>query len=177
MAERAPLFEIHILPMFRLIDIEHMLREGWNLRDYDFVKGEAGKILEFLKGSSLMPPKSAGGPWPPEWIALFERWIHAGHKRLALNKGLDYALTRSGNNYTLSCKVSLPYFGAQSWLEIKSTDPSRRSYTLVLEELHPPPAPTPFEHSIRERFTESISVAGVYVTDDDGEHFIGIPDA
>lgn len=175
MADRVPLFEMHILPMFRLIDIEHMMYEGWNLRDYEVVKGEADKILDFLKASSSMPPKDAGGPWPDEWIALFERWIENGYRRLALNKGQNYLLTRDADNYTLSCTVSLPYFGAKSWLEINSTVSSRRRYTLVLEELDPPPAPTPVEFTLRDRFTESTPVAGVYVSDADGEHFVGIP--
>jgi len=37
------------------------------------------KSLKGLEGRSVMPPIEDGGPWPEEWIALFERWIAAGH--------------------------------------------------------------------------------------------------
>ena len=50
------------------------------LSDYEDVKNNSSGILSHLKGEgSLMPPESNGGPWPQEWIDLFERWINEGH--------------------------------------------------------------------------------------------------
>ena len=42
MAERKPIFELHIRPMFRLLDRQHMLRfpRDLDLWDYDAVRKE-----------------------------------------------------------------------------------------------------------------------------------------
>ena len=55
MTERSPVFELHILPMFRLIDKLHMLRVNpqLDLLNYDSVKANADDIL------SLVPPTPA----------------------------------------------------------------------------------------------------------------------
>lgn len=78
-----PSFENHIKQMFREVDVESMLFM-FNLHDYDQVSQNSGEILKCLKGEDgrrQMPPISTGGPWPEEWIRLFERWIGAGHPR------------------------------------------------------------------------------------------------
>jgi hypothetical protein len=50
---------------------------GVDLGTYDGVKANAGDILERVKArdAQMMPPQEDGGPWPDEWIALFERWM------------------------------------------------------------------------------------------------------
>jgi len=63
-------------------DVEHMNDvAGIDLTSYDVVKGISGPILNRLKARDhkMMPPQADGGPWPDEWIALFERWISEGH--------------------------------------------------------------------------------------------------
>jgi hypothetical protein len=62
-------------------DIDHMNDQtGIDLTDYDTVKAMSDRILKRLKGiGRLMPPAADGGPWPDEWIALFERWISENH--------------------------------------------------------------------------------------------------
>jgi hypothetical protein len=75
-------FKLHIRPLFRDDpDVAHMNGVGLDLTSYDDVKNNSAKILARLKatGPTMMPPASADGPWPDEWIALFERWIHEGH--------------------------------------------------------------------------------------------------
>jgi hypothetical protein len=44
------------------------------------VRSNKDAILQRLQArdGSMMPPASAGGPWPDEWIALFQRWIQEG---------------------------------------------------------------------------------------------------
>lgn len=81
--QRPPVFELHIRPMFRLLDREHMTTlvtppiDLWNL---DAVWAERDDILMRLRGegSQNMPGTQVGGPWPDEWIALFERWVATG---------------------------------------------------------------------------------------------------
>ena len=76
-----PSFENHIRQMFRDIDIERMAFL-FDLTNYDVVKENSQELLLCLKGAEgrrQMPPNSEGGPWPEEWIALFERWIQEGH--------------------------------------------------------------------------------------------------
>jgi len=76
---RKPSFQLHIRPMFNETDIQHMSFR-MELSDHEDVKNNSSGILSHLKGEgSLMPPESNGGPWPQEWIDLFERWINEGH--------------------------------------------------------------------------------------------------
>jgi hypothetical protein len=76
-------FKLHIRPLFRDLDVEHMAGLGpfsIDLTQHAVVKAKAKKILTRLKNEQdPMPPVSDDGPWPDEWIALFERWIAEGH--------------------------------------------------------------------------------------------------
>ena len=50
-----------------------------DLTDHTEVKVYAKEILKRLKSKNrLMPPVADDGPWPEEWISLFERWMHEG---------------------------------------------------------------------------------------------------
>lgn len=92
MASRPAIFELHIRPLFRELDRMHMLLVtdgGLDLWDYGSVKkystpppAPRGKMGENL--SSGMPVEGTGGPWPPEWIDLFNRWVDSGYPRLEL---------------------------------------------------------------------------------------------
>ena len=69
-------YALHIKPLFTAVDIEHMSGFGIDLGSYDGVKTSAPDILPRLKHPTRpMPPKNDGGPWPDEWIALFETWM------------------------------------------------------------------------------------------------------
>ncbi len=76
-------FALHIRLMFRDLDVQHMANVGpfsINLIDHAAVRYRAKQILDRLKNEDdPMPPISDGGPWPQEWISLFERWIAEGH--------------------------------------------------------------------------------------------------
>ena len=75
---RATSFRLHIRPLFRDLDVEHM-RPYVDLTDYIDVKAQSKEILKRLKGEkTLMPPIDNDGPWPEEWIALFARWRAEG---------------------------------------------------------------------------------------------------
>ena len=76
----SPSFRNHISLMFQSMDIEHM-RFKFDLSDYEDVKNFSEDILKSLRGLDgrrVMPPVDEGGPWPEEWITLFERWIAEG---------------------------------------------------------------------------------------------------
>jgi hypothetical protein len=69
-------YALHIKPLFTAIDIEHMAAFGIDLATYEGVKASAAEILPRLTHPGRpMPPRADGGPWPEEWIALFDRWM------------------------------------------------------------------------------------------------------
>jgi hypothetical protein len=72
-------FANDIRPLFRPIDIDHM---SWfcDLSKYEDVRANAQDILDRLNGTGgqRMPPPASGGPWTPDKIALFQRWIDTG---------------------------------------------------------------------------------------------------
>ena len=74
---KATSFRLHIRPLFRDLDIEHMLPIGIDLGSYEQVRDRSARVFGALQGKT-MPPANADGPWPDEWIALFSRWIDEG---------------------------------------------------------------------------------------------------
>jgi hypothetical protein len=102
MANRTPVFELHIRPMFRELDRMHMIsiRNDLDLWDYDSVRklstpppAPRGRIPSRL--ASDMPVTNTGGPWPQEWIDLFNRWVDAGYPRLSLATAKTITATKS----------------------------------------------------------------------------------
>jgi hypothetical protein len=83
MMNRPVSFKLHIRPLFRDDpDVSHMTGFGIDLSSFDDVKSNSAEILTRLKkrDRQMMPPATDDGPWPDEWIALFERWISEGHQ-------------------------------------------------------------------------------------------------
>jgi hypothetical protein len=72
-------FAADIRPLFTDTDIDHM-SFFCDLSDFDDVKVNADDILSRLNGTGgpLMPPVSAGGPWPQANIDLFQQWTQEG---------------------------------------------------------------------------------------------------
>lgn len=155
---RTPVFELHIRPLFRLVDRDHMAFR-MDLFDYSQVRLHADRILQRLKTD--MPTSDTGGPWPDEWVALFERWCNSGYKRLELGRA-SYRINVSGTRATLRATGAAPA-GYKSWLEIVAETDQRRSYALYFE---PPDAPVPGEpapFSLHDRF-EAADLRTVGVT-------------
>jgi hypothetical protein len=149
MAERHPVFEIHIRPMFRLLDREHMVTlvdPPIDLWELDAVWGERTRILEKLKETGIpnMPGERVGGPWPAEWIALFERWIATGSDK---EPGHHLVLAKPDAAYTvqspssalrrLTAAVTAPTEGCRVWFQPDSVTSTQRNYTLYLEPAFP----------------------------------------
>ena len=151
---RPPVFELHIRPMFRLLDREHMLtfvEPGFDLWELERVWEMRNDILVRLRAESArnMPGLPVGGPWPPEWIDLFERWTQTptaddiGHHLVLARPDGPYQLqSASGGKRRLRAKVLAPSAACRTWFDLRSVTPGRREYTLYLE----PPLPTQPPH-------------------------------
>lgn len=168
---RTPIFELHIRPMFRLIDVEHMLIRGRNLNDRAEVARDWKKIHKALLSNRHMPTSAAGGPWPGEWIDLFKRWGEAGGPGLELNAGSDYKLAVDGDIYELSCTSTQPREGAKTWLDPLCLDPPNPAYRLVLEtDDCEEPQGQPVSIKLVDRFRKRANLSGVAVEDANGHH-------
>ena len=173
---RVPRFELHVQPLMRLLDRDHM-RFKLDLWNYEDVKTNADRILELVRDTQLpMPPKSHGGPWPQEWIDLFARWKDAAFPRLERGTavGGGYTATRSGTLFTLVAKGRVPSSGFTVWLNLERAEPELREYTLVQE---PPPVAAPGPErpfTARERFATEAASVTVIVNDRDGQHDVAV---
>ena len=69
----APSFENDVKPLFRERDRDSMLShfDLWSRED---VSTHADAILGQLKGGTM----PCDGAWPPERVAVFERWTESG---------------------------------------------------------------------------------------------------
>jgi hypothetical protein len=156
--QRPPVFELHIRPMFRLLDREHMLtliEPGFDLWKLERVWEMRNDILLRLRGEGgqNMPGLAVGGPWPAEWIDLFERWTQnpnaddIGHHLVLAQPDGPYQLQpASGDKRRLRAKVVAPSAGCRAWFALDSITPGQREYTLYLEP--PLPAQPPGERPL-----------------------------
>lgn len=179
MADRAPIFEMHIRPMFRQLDRLHMLRvkSTLDLWDYDSVKAIAPTIAQRIGGDTpSMPTSDVGGFWPSEWQALFARWVAGGFRRLSLGTGQNYKLVKSGAVYTLSCDVSIPNSpdgDAAAWFDIVDPGPAAATYQLfVFPGEAVPPATDMIASTAEEHVDAASAVNGVTVIDAAGTHHV-----
>ena len=147
--QRVPVFELHIQPMFRLLDREHMLtlfEGGFDLWELERVWEMRNDILARLRreGDRNMPGLPVGGPWPAEWIDLFERWTQSptaddiGHHLVLAHPVGPYELQpASGSKRRLQAKVTAPSAGCRAWFALDSITTGQREYTLYLEPALP----------------------------------------
>jgi hypothetical protein len=168
---------MHIMPMFRRLDRQHMLRVNskLDLWDYDSVKANADDILKRAGGNApSMPTSNVGGIWPSEWRALFARWKAGGYRRLSLGFGQNYKLASSAGQSLLTCTVAIPDApdgDSTAWFDIVDAGPSTATYRLYVfsGESDPPPADTT-NLQIQERVDSTSAANGVTVIDSAGSH-------
>jgi hypothetical protein len=158
-AQRTPVFELHIRPMFRLLDRAHMttlVTPPIDLWELDAVWAHRDEILTRLRGSGglNMPGERVGGPWPAEWIMLFERWVATGsdavpghHLVLATPDGPYKVQVLAGTRRRVSATVTAPSDGCRVWFALDGVSSGQRDYTLYLEPAFPaqPDDPTPLQ--------------------------------
>ena len=161
---RTPVYELHIRPLFRQTDREHMLM-AFDLWDYDSVVEHAEDILGRLETD--MPPLANGGLWPEEAIEMFRRWTTSGHKRLVLGVA-EYTLAVTATSVTLTAKGTFPAAGYRGWLQIESETETEKHFVLYFE---PPDAPVtgdPTQFTKREKY--DADNRAVFVRDSTGTH-------
>ena len=120
--------------MFNMMDQDHM---GF-LYDVDRVWTKRQAILMRLKEGS-MPPDSEHGPWPDEWVALFERWVKEGETNFGGNppepvlaEGSDYKLEEGFGSFTLTGKTKVPTNNEKAYFFAKLlTDPVQEYYVYL----------------------------------------------
>jgi hypothetical protein len=170
---KPPYWELHIRPMFRLLDQEHMIGDTVrpearvNLYDYDQVSKRAADILGALQ-DDFMPPGDEGGPWPAEWVALFARWVEKKCPRLARGQA-SWTAVRDGNSVTLTAVVKLPRAGDQTWIEPIAAQGPR--FVLYLE---PAGAGQPVTVTRIITFKDATGINYVLVEDAGGEKRVPI---
>jgi hypothetical protein len=160
-------FELHVRPMFRLIDRDHMSWFG-DLFDYDFVKTNAPDILTHLK--STMPTPVSGGLWPDGWVAVFEAWMQGGFLKLSLTKGTYTARKLSNNSIQLNAIVKLVNANDGCWLDRLPSPAGSAEYILYYRAGQGGGAPT---ITIEELF-DAPGPSAIFITDTDGRHQIPI---
>jgi hypothetical protein len=145
---RRPVFELHIRPLFRAIDRDHMLGR-FDLWRYDEVVAAADQIL--ARVASDMPTLATGGPWPEEWVELFRHWRETGFKRLELG---DAQLSRSlaGTKFVINATGTLPAVGYRGWLELETATDTAKTYVLYLEAPDEPASGAAPPWQVRERY-------------------------
>ena len=174
MADQRPFFELHIRPMFRLLDRAHM---AWSLdlANYEEVRAHADVIARFLRRPppQTMPTVDTGGPWPEGWIAVFEQWVDADCPRLEVTAGV-YAAQRIGNgNIIVSVDVDLDNGAAAAWPELEASAADVAEYTLYLRPAPDGVKEPPRQTKSREVITDN-SVTSIYINDADGRQSIPI---
>jgi hypothetical protein len=186
---RPAVFELHIRHMFRTLDREHMsalLINLWKYNDTPQQQQFYQRILNRLKAPDpgvVMPPPDEGGPWPPEWLALFERWINEGMRRLD-NATADATKFRAARDpgttsVTIDGAGTKPSTGYVVWIE-RAYDPDRLyneylpdQFVLYQEQRSAsPPTPTPF--SFEDFFDVPMTVPQLTVIDSAGKHVVNI---
>jgi hypothetical protein len=190
-APRPAVFELHIRPMFRTLDREHMSALIINLWKYNDAPPPQQQqfyqlILNRLKAPDpgvVMPPPDEGGPWPPEWLALFERWINEGMHRLdrATADATRFRAARDPGttSVTIDGAGTKPSAGHVVWIE-RDYDPDSLyneylpdQFVLYQEQRSvSPPAPTPF--SFEDYFDVPLTMSQLTVIDSAGTHLINI---
>ena len=172
---RTPVFELHILPMFRATDHEHMQAVRLSLSDYDEVRRHADRILDKL-AIDMPPPLGSGGPgpWPDEWVQLFRRWKESGFKRLELGTA-EYTFRQTPTRVTIEASGTFPAAGYEGWLEIESETATSKTYVLHFEPPDVPVAGAGQEFSRRESYRISSATQAVLVHDSTGVRQLNAP--
>jgi hypothetical protein len=173
---RTPLFELHILPMIRATDREHMRRFGLDLWDYDQLRQNAAEVETRLGDSKDMPTAATGGPWPDEWIELFRRWRATNFKRLVMGTA-EYTFRETGTppSAIVQAKGTFPAAGYKGWLQIEAETLTEKTYVLYFEAPDDATEEPGEDFEIRESYrvpTGSPERRQIFVRDKEAHHLI-----
>jgi hypothetical protein len=160
---RTPVFELHILPMIRATDREHM-RFAFDLWDYDQLVEHAEEFADRVAVD--MPPADSGGPWPDEWVQLFRRWLTTGFKRLELGTA-EYTWSQTPTVATIRATGIYPAAEYKGWFQLEAETDAAKTYVLYFEAPDAPVGGTPEDFSLRERYS-SADNRSVFIRDNTG---------
>jgi len=188
-APRRVYFESHIRPMFRALDREHMSFK-MNLWEYLGPPGptrleyeKIGNRLVSTASDTVMPPPEAGGPWPKEWIDLYQRWLADGAPRLERatvdTSTLQAVRDTASGTVELQAGGTKPSGGHVVWLE-RHFDPSQLyngyaddAFDIYQEQIRlVSSGPTPFVAEDTFEFPSALTT--LYVFDSVGRHSVTI---
>jgi hypothetical protein len=180
--DRVPVFELHIRPMIRMLDREHMAK--WvglfDLWDITEVWQHRQEILTRIRDTRDMPGTRYGGPWPLEWVRIFERWVATGsdselghHLTLATTQGNYQVQSLGGEKRRLTVSVAAPSASCRAWFELESVTAKSRDYTLYLEPAFPSEELQPNTITALEGFIKG-SATQLVVKDAAGSHEIAL---
>jgi hypothetical protein len=180
-------FELHIRPLMREIDRQHMIgiAPTLDLWSYDSLAApdpDSGilwreRVRDAVADSdplSYMPPSTSGGPWPEEWLALYKRWLDEGAKRLPFATMTSAIVTKAGNAFRLRVTGSKTGANYAVWLD---TQPGRATPPVyeLYEQPPEPNAPAPGVSFDVSEFFDSGGAKTVRLIDRSGAHDIMIP--
>jgi DNA-binding transcriptional ArsR family regulator len=129
-----------------------------------------------LRTNVDMPPPPYGGPWPAEWVALFQRWKDEGFLRLDLGAvdANGYKANRLGDSVTVTGRGTVPTTGYRAWLDATVAEGQRREYVHYWEPPVPaaPTAPTLFR--VKAVFSAPVTVTDITIVDANGRQVVPI---
>src|SRR4051794_34360846 len=124
-------YELHIRPLFREIDRQHMLSvqpelDLWSYDSLASVDDNTGelwrvRVLEVataIADQGMMPPADNSGPWPGEWLTLYKRWLDSGAKQLPRATAATMAATKVGSFYKLTVTGTKKGNDYMVWLDL-----------------------------------------------------------
>jgi hypothetical protein len=163
-------FELHILPLVRELDRLHMRQfKNIDLWDYGTVAkpAVAAKILRALQAppADIMPPLAYGGPWPEEWVQLFQRWVAEGYPRLGLGAASQVSAQRNGPVVALTADGPGPGPGSTVWLD-RYSGPEDADFVLYQDAVSP--AGLGQSYPVTDYFPVPAAVAQLIVLDSAG---------
>jgi hypothetical protein len=181
-------YELHIRPLFREIDRQHMLGvvpdlDLWSYESLAAVDDNTGELwrVRVLEEASaitepfrLMPPPDNSGPWPDEWLALYKRWLDTGAKQLPLGTATTMKVTKQGSFYSFGVTGTKKGNDYMVWLDFvpgRALPPAFVLYEQPPEANVPPTQPT---FNVSEIF-EAHGAKTVQLRDANGSHEIVIP--
>jgi hypothetical protein len=167
-----PVYELHIQPMFRLLDVVHMAPVGVPLGDLNSVWTNRKAIFTNVSNGSM--PLASGGPWPNEWVQLFQRWMatgsdtQVGHHLVLGKPDGKYNLSVVFGSCTLSANVTPPSPGYQIWFNLDAVTTTQRFYSLVMEPPFPAQSGTGSQVLVKESSFKKGTLTSVVITDSKG---------
>ncbi len=183
--DRPVRYELHIAPLFRRIDRDHMAF-AFDISDpATFYEADGQPKIDLIRGlydhmtgatTPLMPPVHAGGPWPREWLDLFARWINEGCLRLELGTAQYRASRTSATQVRLAARVELPSSDHETWFERVDSSEAPYAYCLVVEPpvSDVPPATSDLRFLVEELNDFPSGLSSILVADAGGSHVVDI---